>query len=111
MNAEVKAPWTKEEFEQRLRDKAKFYHRNHEFHIMMNNGELDKEAIQGWVANRFYYQVAIPVKDAAIMSNCWDREVRRHWIQRIIDHDGNEEDSGGIEAWLELGDADVFRCW
>ena len=38
--------------------------------------------------NRFYYQIAIPLKDAAIMSNCPDRDVRREWIQRIIDHDG-----------------------
>ncbi len=98
--SEANTPWSKEEFEQKLREKSKFYHRNHEFHILMNEGKLDKKAVQGWVANRFYYQVAIPVKDAAIMANCWDREVRRHWIQRIIDHDGNEEDSGGIQAWL-----------
>jgi pyrroloquinoline-quinone synthase len=71
----------------------------------MNNGELDQEAVRGWVANRFYYQVSIPMKDAAVMSNCPDRETRRLWIQRIIDHDGNEQDPGGIEAWLELGDA------
>ncbi len=100
-----RSPWSREEFENKLRSMSRFYHRNHEFHILMNEGKLDKEAVRGWVANRFYYQVAIPVKDAAIMSNCWDRDVRRHWIQRIIDHDGNTEDSGGIEAWLELGEA------
>jgi pyrroloquinoline-quinone synthase len=105
MSNTVKQPWSREEFEAKLREKSKYYHRNHEFHILMNEGKLDKEAVQGWVANRFYYQVAIPIKDAAIMSNCWDREVRRHWIQRIIDHDGDENDSGGIEAWLELGEA------
>ncbi len=105
MSNDLNAPWPVEEFEQKLRDKSKYYHRNHEFHILMNDGKLDKEAVQGWVANRFYYQVAIPVKDSAIMSNCWDREVRRHWIQRIIDHDGGDDDSGGIEAWLELGEA------
>ncbi|MFK8066620.1 MAG: pyrroloquinoline-quinone synthase PqqC [Gammaproteobacteria bacterium] len=98
-------PWSREEFEQKLRDKEKYYHINHEFHVLMNNGKLDKEAIQGWVANRFYYQEAIPVKDAAIMSNCWDRDTRRQWAQRIIDHDGTEGDDGGIEAWLLLGEA------
>ncbi len=98
-------PWSREEFEQKLRSMAKYYHRNHPFHVRMNNGDLSREAVQGWVANRFYYQVAIPVKDAAIMSNCWEREVRRHWVQRILDHDGWAEDPGGIEAWLELGDA------
>ncbi len=95
----------KEEFEQKLRDKERFYHINHEFHLLMNSGKLEKPAIQGWVANRFYYQVIIPVKDAAIMSNCPHRDVRRHWIQRIIDHDGMEGDEGGIEAWLQLGEA------
>jgi len=105
MSSDIKAPWTREKFEKKLREKEKFYHINHEFHILMNSGKLDKPAIQGWVANRFYYQVAIPVKDAAIMSNCWDRDVRRHWIQRIIDHDGTEGDEGGIEAWLLLGEA------
>ena len=46
--------------------------------------------MRGWVANRFYYQIAIPIKDAAVLSNCPDREVRRGWVQRILDHDGFE---------------------
>jgi pyrroloquinoline-quinone synthase len=99
------APWSKETFEKKLREKEKYYHINHEFHLLMNSGKLDKTAIQGWVANRFYYQVIIPVKDAAIMANCPERDVRRHWIQRIIDHDGTQGDEGGIEAWLLLGEA------
>ncbi len=105
MNDVVRPPWTREEFERKIREKEKYYHINHEFHILMNSGKLDKPAIQGWVANRFYYQVAIPVKDSAIMSNCWDRDARREWIQRIIDHDGTRGDEGGIEAWLLLGEA------
>ena len=71
----------------------------------MNAGELDKSSIQGWVANRFYYQTSIPIKDAAVMANCQDRDTRRLWIQRILDHDGIEGDDGGIEAWLQLGEA------
>lgn len=105
MGSAPQKPWTLQEFEKRIRAKEKYYHINHEFHLLMNGGKLDKPAIQGWVANRFYYQVAIPVKDAAIMSNCWERDVRRHWIQRIIDHDGTQGDEGGIEAWLQLGEA------
>ena len=63
------------------------------------------EAIRGWVANRFYYQRSIPLKDAAIISNCPLREVRRSWLRRIVDHDGSEGEEGGIEAWLRLGEA------
>jgi pyrroloquinoline-quinone synthase len=57
------------------------------------------------VANRYYYQRCIPLKDAAILSNCPVREVRRSWIRRIIDHDGLQEGEGGIEAWLRLAEA------
>jgi pyrroloquinoline-quinone synthase len=71
----------------------------------MNSGRLDRAAIQLWVANRFYYQTSIPIKDAAIMSNCALREVRRVWLHRITDHDGLREDEGGIGAWLRLGAA------
>ncbi len=97
--------WSREVFEQQLRAKERFYHINHPFHRRMNEGGLDKRAVQGWVANRFYYQTAIPIKDAAIMANCRERDVRRHWVQRILDHDGYGEDVGGIEAWLQLGEA------
>ena len=71
----------------------------------MNEGGLDKEAVRGWVANRFYYQTTIPVKDAAIMANCPARDHRRKWVQRIIDHDGVTGEEGGIEAWLQLARA------
>jgi pyrroloquinoline-quinone synthase len=57
------------------------------------------------VANRFYYQENLPRKDAAILANCPDREVRRRWIRRILDHDGTRSGEGGIEAWLRLGEA------
>src|SRR3989337_3687822 len=105
MTQKIKKPWTRKEFEQQLRAKEKYYHIKYEFHLLMNTGKLDKAAIQGWVANRFYYQTTIPIKDAAIMSNCPDRDTRRLWVQRIIDHDGVAGDEGGIEAWLQLGDA------
>lgn len=97
--------WTKDEFERKLRNKGKFYHIHHPFHVAMNSGLSTREQIQGWVANRFYYQVTIPIKDAAIMANCPDRDIRREWVQRILDHDGIGDQEGGIEAWLRLGEA------
>jgi pyrroloquinoline-quinone synthase len=105
MGAPDSLPFSREEFEQRLRAKGKRYHIYHPYQVAMNSGKLTKEQIQGWVYNRFYYQVAIPIKDGAILSNMPDREHRRKWIQRIIDHDGTEGDEGGIEAWIWLGEA------
>lgn len=101
----MKAAWSREEFESQLRSLGERYHIHHPFHVKMYEGQCTREQIQGWVANRFYYQVMIPRKDAAILANCPDREFRRIWIQRIVDHDGNDEVPGGIEAWLRLGEA------
>ncbi len=88
-----------------LRAQSERYHSWHPFHIAMNEGRLSRQQIQGWVANRFYYQENIPRKDAAILANCPDREVRRRWIRRILDHDGTRDGEGGIEAWLRLSEA------
>ncbi|MEK9653738.1 MAG: pyrroloquinoline-quinone synthase PqqC [Betaproteobacteria bacterium] len=99
------APWTKDEFEKRLRAKDKCYHIYHPFHIAMNGGKCTKEQIRGWVINRFYYQIMIPIKDSAVLSNMADKDHRRLWIQRILDHDGFEGDEGGIEAWIALAEA------
>jgi len=96
---------SREEFEKKLRALDRRYHIHHPYHRMMANGELDPDQIRGWVANRFYYQVTIPRKDAALMANCPDRETRRLWIQRIVDHDGRADGEGGIEAWVRLGEA------
>lgn len=99
------AAWSREEFEAKLRDKGSAYHIHHPFNVMLNTGGATPEQIRGWVANRFYYQINIPIKDAAILANCSDRGVRREWVQRILDHDGYGEEPGGIESWIRLAEA------
>jgi len=107
MTHQVLPPWSREEFETRLREQGQAYHIHHPFNVMLNTGNASPEQIRGWVANRFCYQTAIPVKDAAVLANCEDIAVRREWVQRILDHDGCEingiKDEGGIEAWIRLG--------
>jgi pyrroloquinoline-quinone synthase len=90
------------------------YHDKHPFHKLMHEGELAPEHLRLWAANRYYYQKCIPVKDAAILSNLPTREMRRRWIKRITDHDGDEATGGGgLEMWtaltraVGLDDADV----
>ena len=97
--------WTRAEFEQQLRERGRAYHVHHPFNLMLNGGRATQQQIRGWVANRFYYQINIPVKDAAILANCDERTVRRNWVQRILDHDGHGDDPGGIESWLRLAEA------
>lgn len=96
------APWSRDEFEAKLRESGAAYHIHHPFNRMLNDGHATREQIRGWVANRYYYQISIPIKDAAVLSNCPSRAMRREWIQRILDHDGHGDDPGGIEAWAQL---------
>ncbi|TWI69136.1 pyrroloquinoline-quinone synthase [Pseudoduganella lurida] len=107
MSYPATAPWTRGEFEERLRDKSRGYHIHHPFNVRLNGGLCSPDQVRGWIANRFYYQSLIPRKDAAILLNCDDRATRRLWVQRILDHDGvpGGESAGGIEAWVRLGSA------
>jgi len=94
-----------EELESRLRDiGARRYHRLHPFHKLLHGGACDKGQVQAWALNRYCYQSAVPRKDAALISRCHDRELRRDWVHRILDHDGCGEEEGGIERWLALTD-------
>ena len=69
-----------EEFVARLRAQGTRYHNLHPFHRRMDAGELTREELQRWVANRFYYQTRIPVKDAIILSKSEDPAFRRAWL-------------------------------
>ncbi|CEJ85225.1 pyrroloquinoline quinone biosynthesis protein C (Coenzyme PQQ synthesis protein C) [Hyphomicrobium sp. GJ21] len=81
------------------------YHDLHPFHHMLHGGKLNKGQVQAWALNRFCYQSAVPRKDAALISRVYDRELRREWTHRILDHDGLlPDEEGGIERWLVLTD-------
>lgn len=101
----MKKPLNRQQFKQQLLAKEKYYHIHHPLHQQMSSGKCNKKQVQAWVLNRFYYQLKIPQKDAHILANCPDREVRRQWVERILDHDGYADNEGGIEAWLCLGEA------
>lgn len=100
-------PWSKEKFEAQIRAVGQErYHDLHPFHKALHGGRLNRGQVAAWALNRYCYQEAIPRKDAAFMSRVHDRELRREWIHRIYDHDGQPpEDQGGIERWLVLTDS------
>ena len=99
-------PLSTDEFTRRLRAVgAAAYHDKHPFHQLMHQGKLTRRQVQAWIENRFYYQAMIPRKDAAIISKATDQNVRRAWIQRVIDQDGGGANEGGIHKWLALAEA------
>jgi len=99
-------PWSKDELTGRLRAVgAKGYHDKHPFHRAMHEGKLSRRQLQAWIENRYYYQAMIPKKDATILAKTDDSELRRAWIQRIVDHDGSGAGEGGLQRWLHLAEA------
>ena len=96
---------TRDQLEAALRQiGAERYHSNHRFHKLLHGGELNKQQVQAWALNRYYYQSRIPIKDAAILARMEDPALRRTWRQRILVHDGERAGEGGIERWLKLTD-------
>ena len=94
-----------EELERELRAiGAERYHSNHPFHQRMYSGKLTRGQIQAWALNRYYYQCRIPAKDATLIARLPTPELRRAWRSRLVDHDGDGQQPGGIERWLRMTD-------
>ncbi len=95
-----------EELKARLRQVGEErYHHRHPFHLMMHEGQLSRGQLQAWALNRYYYQSIIPIKDSVILSRSDDPDFRRAWRKRVVDHDGDSNQAGGIERWIKLAEA------
>lgn len=105
MSEAQRAALPREEFVEWLRREGESrYHDHHRYHLLMHDGKLTKLQLQQWVLNRYYYQTRIPIKDAIILSKSEDPAFRRMWIHRVLDHDGEREDDGGLALWLRLAE-------
>lgn len=99
-------PQSRADFEARLRAiGAERYHDRHPFHTRLHGGDCTPDEVRAWVINRWMYQSRIPMKDAAFMSRVEDPDLRRAWRKRIVDHDGEVSEGGGIRRWLALAQA------
>ncbi|WP_371228126.1 pyrroloquinoline-quinone synthase PqqC [Roseovarius sp. 2305UL8-3] len=106
MNAYSQATSSMGALETRLRAiGAERYHDKHPFHDLLHSGQCSPDQVRAWVINRWAYQAAIPMKDAAFLSRCDDPQMRREWRSRIEDHDGGVDEGGGIRRWLKLAEA------
>ncbi len=97
--------WTPAELESRLLAVlARSYHHRHPFNRRMHAGTLTPDDLRVWVANRYYYQQCIPVKDSLLLAKL-PEDARREWITRVLYHDGPDREHGGLSAWRALGRA------
>ena len=81
------------------------YHHRHPFNERMHAGQLSRNALKSWVANRYYYQTRIPIKDGMILTKSPEADFQQEWVRRIHDHEGEGPGEGGLELWLQLADA------
>jgi pyrroloquinoline-quinone synthase len=83
---------------------AERYHSLHPFHRLLHDGKLTRAQVQAWALNRYYYQASIPVKDATLLARLPTADLRREWRRRLVDHDGEAPDTGGVARWLKLAE-------
>jgi len=96
----------REEFLKQLRNRVRdMYLDRHPLMQMLYRGKLTQKQVKAWIINRFYLQKNIPLKDAAILSNCPEAEVRRLWIGRLLKREGLGGSIGDVEGWVSLAEA------
>ncbi len=83
---------------------AERYHIHHPFHRLLHAGKLTRGQVQAWALNRYYYQASIPVKDATLLARLPTPDLRREWRRRLVDHDGDAPNTGGVARWLKLAE-------
>jgi pyrroloquinoline-quinone synthase len=81
------------------------YQDRHPLMLMLYDGKLTHKQMKAWIINRFYLQKSIPLKDAAIVSNCPEPDVRKMWISRMLRREGIAHSIGDIEGWVGLAEA------
>jgi coenzyme PQQ biosynthesis protein C len=105
VTSDEEEPLSRPQLEEELRALgARRYHNLHPFHRLLHGGKLNRDQVRAWALNRYCYQASIPIKDASLIARAEERDLRRVWLQRIVDHDGENESEGGIERWLRLTD-------
>ncbi|MEU1424317.1 pyrroloquinoline quinone biosynthesis protein C [Kitasatospora sp. NPDC005751] len=98
-------PLTRERFAARLYDLRERYWDSHPFHLRLHSGGCTPPELRRWVANRWYYQLCLTRKNAAIIANCPLPEVRRAWAERLAYQDGPAAPLPGPERGAPAGGA------
>ena len=81
----------------------------HPWEELFRGGRCTKEQLQGWAKDRFYFAKNVPIKEYGILYNCPYPEVRRLWLTKVIEEEGEDligkEHAPHPEYWLKLCEA------
>lgn len=62
----------------------------HPWETLFREGRCTKEQLQGWAKERYYFTRQVPIKEYSILYNCPHMEVRRLWLPKAIEEEGED---------------------
>jgi pyrroloquinoline-quinone synthase len=78
----------------------------HPWEELFRNGRCSKEQLQGWAKERYYFTKQVPIKEYSILYNCPHPEVRRMWLPKAIEEEGEDligkPGKAHPEYWLDV---------
>jgi coenzyme PQQ biosynthesis protein C len=78
----------------------------HPWEAIFREGKCSKEQLQGWAKERYYFTKQVPIKEYSILYNCPHVEVRRMWLPKAIEEEGEDligkSNKPHPEYWLDV---------
>ncbi|HZH82368.1 MAG TPA: hypothetical protein VFD87_04430, partial [Phototrophicaceae bacterium] len=78
----------------------------HPWEAIFREGKCTREQLQGWAKERYYFTKQVPIKEYSILYNCPHVEVRRMWLPKAIEEEGEDliggEHKPHPEYWLDV---------
>ena len=78
----------------------------HPWEAIFRNGKATQEQLQGWAKERYYFTKQVPIKEYSILYNCPHVDVRRMWLPKAIEEEGEDLIGGSHkphpEYWLDV---------
>ena len=62
----------------------------HPWEALFRDGKCTREQLQGWGKERYYFTKQVPIKEYSILFNCPHTEVRRMWLPKAIEEEGED---------------------
>lgn len=73
---------------------------------LLREGKLTKEQLQGWAKDHYYFKRMVPAKEYSILRDCPYPDVRRKWLSKAIEEEGEDliggEHGPHPDYWLKF---------
>ena len=78
----------------------------HPWDTLFRTGRCSAEQLQGWAKERYYFTQQVPIKEYSILYNCPHADVRRMWLPKAIEEEGEDligkSGKPHPEYWLDV---------